>query len=432
MDKARPDANDTLRDEGPEGVRRRHDRARKFNGADTPTQGEQPTFTPTPFAWRDPKEIKRRDWLYGKHYIRKNVSCTIGRRGGGKTTRAITEILSRVTGRDLLNVGAANMPARPTREWYVGEDTREEIERRIMAVCLHYEITAEEIGDRLFFDSVLDLSRGATKVALVKGASVVSNERAINSFKAGIRSRKIDILTLDPLKKFHGVKENDNDQMDEVMSILFEIAAELDMSIEILHHTRKPSSGNSGQPMTVDDGRGADAIIAGSRSARIVNGLSPKDAPSLGIKEDDAWRYTRLDSGKANMAPPEAAIWARSASVVLPCGESVGVLESWKTPDTFEGMSIADITFIRELAQTGAYRADSRAETGWIGEPLAERLGLNPTDKKDRARLNKIIKKWLKTRVLDIRERRDEESRKMRNYVVPGKWQPVDPECATL
>lgn len=144
----------------------------------------KPSFKPTPFVWRDPAEFKRREWLYGNHYIRKYVTGTIGRRGGGKTTRAIVEILSMVTGRDLLGTG--NMPTAPLRVWYIGEDTREEIELRFIAACAHHKIKPEEIGGRLFFDSVFDLPRGATKVAVLKGGVVSTNDAAIKSFKIGI------------------------------------------------------------------------------------------------------------------------------------------------------------------------------------------------------------------------------------------------------
>lgn len=232
---------------------------------------------------------------------------------------------------------------------------------------------------------------------------------------------------LDPLKKFHGVKENDNDMMDEVMSILTEIAAELRMSIEVLHHTRKPSSGNAGVLMTVDDGRGADAIIAASRSARIINGLSAKDAPALGIKETDAWRYTRIDHGKANMAPPGTAIWACSASEVLPCGESVGVLESWKLPDHFADVTTADMEWARQVTESGEYRT-SKQSPKWLGYALAERLNIpvsykGENDKKDLAKIDTIIKRWSKNKVLKLVQKKDDSGHE-RDFFAPGAFKP--------
>jgi hypothetical protein len=123
-------------------------------------------FVPAPFVWHDPAELHRRDWLFSRHYQRRYVSATIGRRGGGKTTRAVIEILSMTTGRDLLKTGQETGP--PLRGWYIGEDTRDEIEMRFIAACMHHGIKPEEIGDRLFFNSVFDLPRGATKLATSK------------------------------------------------------------------------------------------------------------------------------------------------------------------------------------------------------------------------------------------------------------------------
>jgi hypothetical protein len=419
-----------------EAERRERDSAKPYVPPTAKANGREaiiylpPLFRPTPFVWRDPAELKRREWLFGSHYIRKYVTCTIGRRGGGKTSRAIIEKLSMATGRDLLNTG---IKSEKLRVWYIGEDTRDEIEMRIIAACVHHEIRPEEIGDRLCFDSVFDLPRGVVKLATLKGGAVVRNQPAIESLKAGIDERRIDILVLDPLKKFHGVKENDNDMMDDVMTILSEIAMEKNISIEVLHHTRKPGAGNGGAPMTVDDGRGADAIIAAARSARIINGLQVKEAAALSVAENEAWRYVRIDNGKANMAPPGKASWTYSASELLPCGESVGVFETWKPPDTFEGMSVSDIHFIREAAQGGAYRADGQAESNWIGEPLAKRLGLDLSKKEDKTRISKIIKTWMKTGVLDT-EARPDETRRMRKYVVPGKWtdESDDAACSTF
>jgi hypothetical protein len=104
----------------------------------------------TPFTWRDPSTIPLRQWLYGKHYIRKFTSCTIAPGGLGKSSLGIVDALAMVTGRNL--IGAA--PDRPLRVWiWNGEDPLEELERRIAAVCLHYGITKADIGGRLFLNS---------------------------------------------------------------------------------------------------------------------------------------------------------------------------------------------------------------------------------------------------------------------------------------
>jgi hypothetical protein len=182
-------------------------------------------------------------------------------------------------------------------------------------------------------------------------------------------------------------------------------------------------AGNGGTPMTVDDGRGADAIIAAARSARVVNGMLAKEAEEFGIPKPETWRYTRTDNGKANMAPPGDAAWARSASVTLPCGESVGVLENWKPPAPFTGVTINDMELAIALARTGEYRADSRSPD-WFGYPLAKEMGIKifaggTNDKQDTYKINSIIKTWLKNGVLDTDTRKDESGRN-RAFIVVG------------
>jgi AAA domain len=68
-------------------------------------QGEPPrVITPTRFVWRDPSLIPRRQWLYGKHYIRKFVSATFAPGGLGKTSLVLVEAVAMASGRALLVV----------------------------------------------------------------------------------------------------------------------------------------------------------------------------------------------------------------------------------------------------------------------------------------------------------------------------------------
>jgi hypothetical protein len=299
------------------------------------------------------------------------VTATVGKRGAGKSNRAIVEMLSMITKRDLLDT--KSMPDRAQRVWYIGEDTYDEIERRIVAACLHYKITPEEIGDRLVSNSIYEFLPGALKLATLQSTKVVLNLAAITALKTNIAVKRIYVLVLDPLKKFHGVRESDQ-EMDEVMTILFEIARDTDIAIEFLHHARKPSTSTAAAPITADDARGADAIIAGPRDVRLVNAMSIKEATAFDIPPSEVWRYSRLDDGKMNLKPPGAAVWAYSASVLLPCGDSVGVLQPWKPARVFDGITKADAVLAQRLAQGGIHRADVRAKN-WFGAQMGPPAG---------------------------------------------------------
>jgi hypothetical protein len=75
------------------------------------------------------------------------------------------------------------------------------------------------------------------------------------------------------------------------------------------HHTRKQAAGAAGAPITADDARGADAIIATPRDVRLVNAMSTKEAEHSGIPPAEAWRYSRVDgSGSALSRTTAAAV----------------------------------------------------------------------------------------------------------------------------
>jgi hypothetical protein len=50
-----------------------------------------PSFEPTVFEWEDPTKLPVRDWIYGKHLIRRHVSATIASGAVGKSQEIATE-----------------------------------------------------------------------------------------------------------------------------------------------------------------------------------------------------------------------------------------------------------------------------------------------------------------------------------------------------
>ncbi len=115
-----------------------------------PAKDNDPPVHATPFNLRDPADIPRREFLMGRHYVRQYMGATFGAGGGGKSGNAIVETLVMTTGRSLLPDG----PTKPLRVWYVNlEDPSVETERRITGAAIHYGITNEQIGGRLFTDS---------------------------------------------------------------------------------------------------------------------------------------------------------------------------------------------------------------------------------------------------------------------------------------
>lgn len=375
-----------------------------------------PRIEAKPYEWREPAQIRRRAWLYGRHYIRGYVSTTIGRPGLGKSALALAEVLDMASGRRILD----HQERDPLRVWYIGEDPADEIERRVAAACALHRIGADEIAGRLFVNSTLDLP--PLRIAEQGARGPVVNDATIGALRAEITARQIDVLVADPLIKFHSVPESDPGAMEVLMRAFSELASATNTAVETPHHTRKPAPGTAAAA-TVDDGRGASSIIGAVRSARVLNAMTQAEAERAGVVEGDRWRYVRIDDGKVNMKPPEAARWFQHASEILPCGESVGVAAAWQFPDAFAGFSVNDLPTVRELARTGAYRDDPRS-TDWFGYAVAELIGADLDDKRDRGRISHMIKTWKKTNVLGIEMRLDAQ-RKEKAFIVPGPLEPM-------
>ncbi len=103
------------------------------------------------FECRPATEIARREWLFGNHYIRGFCSATLGRPGLGKTALAHVESVAMCSAAPIFG----HRLEQPLSVWYIGEDPPDEIERRLVAVCQHYRITRQELGQRLHANSTL-------------------------------------------------------------------------------------------------------------------------------------------------------------------------------------------------------------------------------------------------------------------------------------
>jgi hypothetical protein len=380
------------------------------------------TIVAEPFVWRDPRSLPPRDWLYGHHLIRGYVSLTVAPGGVGKSTLTITEALAMASGRDLLGVKVRE----PLRVWlFNGEDPLEEIQRRVVAAMIHHGIRPADIGNRLFINSGRDTD---LMVAVEDGKGMTICMPVIDRLEQEIREKQIDVLVLDPFVSTHGVSENDNTKIDRVVKTFAGIADRAGAAIELVHHSRKTQGGET----TVEDSRGASAVLAAVRSARTLNRMSQSEAERLNIPPEDAVRLFRADDGKANLAPMGAATWFRMASVCLDNGtpshpaDWVGVVEPYSIPTPMGGFSVHDTLRVQQaLSEAGGAR-ESRKAKDWAGHIVGETLGIDTEQKAGRSRVAAMIVQWLKSGVLAVEQRRD-QNRIMRDFLIVGEW--VNTEC---
>ncbi|WP_082894828.1 AAA family ATPase [Sulfitobacter geojensis] len=363
---------------------------------------------PTAFVWRDPSTIAPRPWLYGRHLIRKQVSVTVAPGGVGKSSLTICEALAMASGRELLG----DWTASDLKVWiYNLEDTRDELDRRIIAAMQHHSVAPDEIDGRLYVDTGRERTL-STAIQTRDGIQIIKPE--MEALAKEIAEREIDVLVIDPFVSSHQVSENDNGAIDLVAKEWARLADHCNCAIELVHHTRK----TNGEEATTESARGATALLGAARSGRVLNKMSDDLKAEAGVQDDPA-TYFAITRDKANLAPVGKREWRRMASVHLSNGDSVGVAEVWEWPDTFDGVTAKELLSVQNAIEGKHPRYSDQAGDDWAGRIVADVLGMDTTS--DRKRLKRIIETWLKSGAL-VKVKVRGEDRKERPCLEVGEW----------
>lgn len=348
-------------------------------------------------TWFD--RLRPREFIFGRHLIRKYISATVSPGGVGKTTLALLEAISIATGENLTGVA----PEQAVNVWHYNlEDDLDEITRRVWAICAHYRIDPRDLEGRLFLSS----GRDERLIVAQPGPdrSVIATpdvEEVIGQMVAN----NIGVLQVDPLIRSHFATENANDEMDVVFQQFIEIAHRSNAAVDLIHHTRKSGQGaTAAVPGDIESARGAGSLAGAIRAGRTVTVMSQAEAEKFGIEEARRRWFIRVDDAKANMQPPaESAVWYERKSVELPNGENVGTLGRWTPPDAFDGLSnetARDILNAIDAGLPDGQRYIARRGNGtnrWVGAVLEDHdFGA--------AQAQEIVKAWVRSGVLVVED----------------------------
>ena len=378
---------------------------------------EVKTDWPTPLIDFDEKALPKRRWVYGTDYIRKYVSVVASAGGVGKTSQAIVEGMSIVTGRPLLGTEVKEQ----CNVWIVNlEDPREELVMRALAARKHYKIPPENLRGKLFLD-------GEDTIQITLAAEtrdgILKNETLLQAIANKIKENDIGVVIFDPFVSTHLVNENSNASIQAVVAMFRDLARETESSISLVHHVRK----GNGEDATVESVRGAGSLIGAARAARVVNRLSDKQAEQLGLSAKEARSIFRVDDGKANLAPPaEAALYRQMIGVQIDNGEWIGVCAPYELPDEWSGMSDDVVNDMLNMIRKGPARDDDSEEyysirpqdkSRWVGVVITDYAFAKAEDFKSAAQAKTIIKQWLENGLLEEVEYYSATQRKDRKGV---------------
>ncbi|WP_375249273.1 AAA family ATPase [Sphingomonas sp.] len=373
----------------------------------------------TPFAWRDPKSIPARPWVYGRWLLRNTITAVVAPGGVGKSSLMATTILALATGRALLG---KTIWEGPQRVWYWNlEDDGDELSRQIHAAALHHHVGQNDCGDRLFVDSGLD---GATLCVATEdqdGFKIL--HPVVEALVAELIGRRMDVLIVDPFVSSHTVSENDNGAVDAVAKEWARVAKRANCAIVLVHHTKKLG----GQKVTAEMSRGAVALINAARIALVLNRMDTEEATRFGIADDgERRRHFNVQDDKHNRAPAEDAEWYRMASVDLGNGEgigagdNIGVVARWTPPDTFDGVTTEHLRQVQRDVDAGEWRKSDQSPE-WVGQVVARVLELDLNKITDKARVKRLLREWTTNGML-VEETRKDGRGNARPFIVVGRW----------
>jgi len=378
-----------------------------------------PLIEASPYEWRDPVNIPKRPWIFGRWLLSGTVACVVAPGGVGKSTLLMSMALSLSSGRAFLGKAIFGDPKRVWL-WNL-EDDMDELSRSLQAAASHHGITYGDFEGRLFIDSAMEGATLCTAVETKAGFALL--EPIYDALTAELTRRKIDVLFVDPFVSSHAVEENHNTKIDQIAKAWGRVAKAANCCIVLVHHTSKAGSNE----VSAMSARGAVALINAARSTLVINRMDEKIAAQHGIADDEVRRYISVADDKHNRAPAEAADWFRLVPVSLgngtsgnlDFGDSIAVVESFKLEKPSLEISDEDHNKILRVIAAGEWRDDIQAGA-WVGKAFAEVLKVDVGDKREKATINRMKAQWLQKGFIVVVAKRDNK-RAMKKFIEVAK-----------
>ena len=271
----------------------------------------------------DPGAIPPRPFIYGNLLMRGMVTGVASPGGVGKSVNSIAIGMSAATANEFMGD--------PVHE-QVGvlvlnnEDDKDELKRRAAAIAAHYKIPFSTLTDRLQMIS----GYGNPYLIAKKDGDMVIATPVVSTLIEHINKCAVGLLIVDPFVSTTNASENDNTQIEAVVSVYKRIAAETGCAVLLVQHTKKSGSDSEAHAGDPEAMRGAGAMGNACRITLTLARMSEATAAGLGLDWAIGNRLLRRDDGKMNYAlRAEDARWFYMHSVQIANGDLVGVPEPY-------------------------------------------------------------------------------------------------------
>ena len=241
-------------------------------------------------------DLKHRELIYGLDYIAGTISLTVAAGGVGKSMMIIYEACS------IANNGYRVM-------LLMLEDDPSEVKRRVKACLTKHYFDETKVGENLIILTE-ELRLTIAKMEQNKPIAIDS----ANLLQA-VKDFDVRVVIADPFVQTHEMNENDNGQINFVADQYRSIAKDRDISIMLVHHTRKGAENGA----RGENARGASSLKDAARNVRELRQLSETDAVELNIDKQLANEFICIEHTKANYTKRSALRLMRKVIVQIPC-----------------------------------------------------------------------------------------------------------------
>lgn len=222
--------------------------------------------------------------------------------GTGKTFLGLQMAVSLATGIEL----APFKPAKTRKVLYLcGEDDISTLHRRVNSIFKNMPGVADQKYELLKnFYAVSLVGEDRVLVALDENGNPTTTA-AFDWLNRSLEAMPgVEVLFIDPLSRFYGLAENQNEHATAWISALERLQKERGITVLFMHHESKRQVQNGN--LAESAGRGASGFRDGVRQALSMATMSADEARKLGIEDYRDFVQvlpTKLNDGRAASAP---------------------------------------------------------------------------------------------------------------------------------